>query len=353
VKALFVLLDPVERMFAHYRELRAQFYNVRCDNTTSTADGNSFPSFEDLVLEAMQYPTVFSQVREMITNGTALDFIVHYYFQQLGLDVEESMVSRRRSSDSIDPCGQRRATGRNYDMNSFMPPSYSLFANSVYFPAIVHYLNKLGSDNVRIVFAPTSTLGNRDNSSLGTATSTIDGGDQNYPSPKTGSLPLQDISDEVFQFLELCPFEILTDDEDVPPRNRGDASMNRRLEDDDYNGLGERNHSRISGARNNRRGDSPSVVEDLTLSISREIFHKLSVFFAPLHMLLLNVTGNYNISIGSAPPFPSLSLSEEYSTSSNESTISIPLLWFEDRAGNSKEDSSLMGRLMPKLIPQR
>lgn len=356
VKALFVLVDPVERMFAHYRQLRAQFHLLRCGNTTTT--NTTFPSFEDLALEAMQYSTVFSQVREMVTNGTALDFIVHYYFQQLGVDVDESVTSRRRSSAGKDPCGERRATGQKYDMNSFMPPSYSLFANSVYFPAIVHYLNKLGPDRVRIVYASSSNHGNGENSSTSSAATTGTSSSSD-PLERSGPLPLQDIANEVFQFLELCPFEILITDNippsltlnnsDVPTTN--DGRLHKSEEDDDYDNLFERNHSRADRSR--RPTPSNSGEEGSSVSMSRDIFRKLSAYFAPLQLLLTNVTGYYNISIGSPPPFPSPLLSGEYSASSSNDTLSLPLLWFEDQASDSKDDTTLIGRLMPKLIPQR
>lgn len=361
MKALFVLVDPVERMFAHYRQLRAQFHLLRCDNRTTAADSNnnnnnsntSFPSFEDLALEAMQYSTVFSQVREMVTNGTALDFIVHYYFQQVGVDVDENIINRRWSKD---PCGETRTTGQKNDMNSFMAPAYSLFANSVYFPAIVHYLNKLGPDRVRIVFVSSSILGNGENSSLSSAATSSISGDLLM---RSGPLPLQDIANEVFQFLELCPFEVSAT-ENIPPSpslNSSDAPpSNRRLldnstEDDDYDGLSEKNHSRADRGIS-RPSPSDSGEEGNSVSMSREIFQKLSAFFEPLQVLLTNVTVDYNISIGSPPPFPSPLLSAEFSAFSNE-TISLPLLWFEDQGSGLKDETSLIGRLMPKLIPQR
>ena len=308
---LFVLVDPIERMIAQYEELKASLYYEHSDRDSNP--NTSFTSnftFDDVVVAAMQYKSLFSEVREMVTNGTSLDFIVHFYYQQLSVDMEEYTARTFLHDRSMGNFGQSKN-----DLNRYMSLSYSLFANSLYFPAIMHYVNVLGQQNVRIIFK-------RENSICGIAST-----NQSNLLHEEAS-DMKDLANEVFQYMNLCPHELTK-------QSKSDDSI-------------------LYFDGNSENSSDPRPIQ---LEISQDTFRKLTVYFLPFQELLANITHIYNISEGEVPPFPSLLLSEEaehlmppYSEGLNDSR---PLLWFEERTNEREESLPTIGRLVPKLIPQR
>jgi hypothetical protein len=106
-KILFVVRNPVERMYSAFKQTYSTYAKV----------GN----FDDFILPGigvMEHK--FSQLREMVTNGTAPDEVIRYYYEHSYEDV---------------------------------PQRAELFMPSLYALPIARYMSVFGAGNVKVVTA--------------------------------------------------------------------------------------------------------------------------------------------------------------------------------------------------------
>jgi len=123
-----LLRHPVERLYSQYRFSNDQFSRIinNIINTTSGSSSSSSAlgysySFDDLVLPAMNRLDKFGVMRDMVSNGTGIDELVRYYYQQ-----------RYQGKSALG----------------------TLFMHSIYFPSIHHYIRTFGKgyDHMRIYY---------------------------------------------------------------------------------------------------------------------------------------------------------------------------------------------------------
>eukprot|EP00597_Dinobryon_sp_UTEXLB2267_P009756 CAMPEP_0170098236 /NCGR_PEP_ID=MMETSP0020_2-20130122/315_1 /TAXON_ID=98059 /ORGANISM="Dinobryon sp., Strain UTEXLB2267" /LENGTH=493 /DNA_ID=CAMNT_0010320647 /DNA_START=734 /DNA_END=2215 /DNA_ORIENTATION=+ len=335
-KVLLVITDPIERMYAQFKEQRL-YHPLDIDNNSS---------FDDIILLGMAYGTVFSEIREMVTNGTAVDYIVHYYYQQLSMDANNEYSSRTFKQDTF------------YDINAHLPLSHSLLANSIFFPAVVHYVNVLGVENVRVVQMPSANP----NSSVSQNNQSIpsfitDRNTTQFKEIKSEMMQLHDIANEVFLFLGLCPY----DESDVTESTEKSTVSNSTV-------MVDFNMDATSAASEavkemdvltDRTDDINALNSNHLIQtelLSQDVFDKLILYLNPFQELLKNFTRDLNITIGhdiDYPPVYSVQFYEtlpQFSPGWNESR---PLLWFESKIAGEEKIEPVNGRKVPKLIPQR
>ena len=126
-----MLRHPVERLYSQYRFSYDQFSRM-INNIINTTSGSSSSgssnsalehsySFDDLVLPAMNRLDKFGAMRDMTSNGTGIDELVRYYYQQ-----------RYQGKSALG----------------------TLFMHSIYFPSIHHYIRTFGKghDHMQIYY---------------------------------------------------------------------------------------------------------------------------------------------------------------------------------------------------------
>lgn len=146
-KVIFVVRNPVERLYSHYKFSYATAYS-------------KFGNFDDFIVSGMDFGAKFGDLREMLTNGTAMEAILSQYYNM-----------------SYQGSAARGA----------------LFMHSLYALPVAHYVNVFGRSNVKVVSAE----------------------DLDVQDP----VRLYDTLNSVFRFIGVCPVPIADLVPSLPSRN--------------------------------------------------------------------------------------------------------------------------------------
>ena len=120
MKVIFVVRNPVERLYSHYKFAYHSSFA-------------KFGNFDDFVLPGMALGGKFGELREMISNNTALKDVVDYFYNV-------SYAGSGGAAGSNSGGGGGGALG-------------TLFMHSLYALPVAHYIQVLGKENVKVVSA--------------------------------------------------------------------------------------------------------------------------------------------------------------------------------------------------------
>lgn len=263
LKALFVVRHPVDRMYSSYSKAYEEVVSMEMKM-----------SFDNLTSLGYAEYSKYSSIRKMLSNESSIeeDIIQHYFNKSEVLHAYSwNTNSTTSTAVSISSSEERLLLD-------------SLFMQSMYYPAILYYFKVLGANNVMVIDSDDLDIRN--------------------------SSHLQQTMNTVFEFLNLCPFNI---SHHLPITNRG----NYRIPADH--------------------------------KMSQDMYKHLANYFAPFNDALSELTGvnftHWNVRL---PPETLPLFSTDVNSSSFEKT-----LWFEtEDIPLRKSRSGIMSHLLPKRKSQ-
>lgn len=259
-KIIFIIDNPIERIYRSYVSMLI-------------ATDRQIPTLDDIVLRALRKDSIFGLMRVMFRNISNVDTMIETYYS----------IPDIKSNNTVN----------NIDYFVMV-----LFRQSIYFPAIVHYMHIFGEDQLLVLLADDI----HDCSNLAN---------------------FQSIKKKIYNFLELPnePTSII----DIP------VCRNRTILSTNYN-------------------QSNFNQSTIFPSISEEAVPALTSFFIPFHRALENIT-QLNLSQW-MDPYYLAKRGHSFGSYRLQRNATFPIFWFdiEDNMNNHRSEhrEGIISHLLPK-----